>query len=35
MIENNITVRYSEVEDHHKLSKIDRVVRTIREKINK
>ena len=35
MKEYNIQVNYVEVGDHHKLSIIDRVIRTLREKINK
>ena len=35
MKDRDITINYVDVQDHHKLGKIDRFVRTLREKINK
>jgi len=35
MKDNNIKVHYVDVKEHHKLGIVDRVIRTLREKINK
>ena len=35
MKDRDITINYVDVQDHHKLGKIDRFVRTLREKVNK
>ena len=35
MINNNINIKYVQVNDHHKLGIIDRFIRTLRERIKK
>ena len=35
MSNNNINIKYVQVNDHHKLGIIDRFIRTLRELINK